>query len=621
MQFGLMELELKNFCQFREFFAVFRPGLIGIYGPNGAGKSNAVNVGAYAALTNDYSRHSLTADITRNLRPDSHRLEIPGERPKTSAGSIQTALEETLGISRALLDEYVFIGQGEMAAFISPRMAERTKSFARLCGTDHAEVCWNLIGDMLTPDRTLAAQVVDNSDDLRKELVKYRKRVEIAKKRLRHARKKLLTPTEKEAFERILGDYEQAKQLQEHIATYTKEEAELKTLAVSAKKAADAAEEKLTTRKAELKAAQQDLKEYQAAIATYEERRKNLRRRTQLEEELKDLQGKKWPKLVKPCEDTVDELLQAVADSTSEKNRCEQLLEDTEGVTTTCPLCGERTDKLVKRIQAARNALPSLEQQVKDGNKLLRDLRAYDCDKLNQDRKKGLDAVRIEQIQKDLLPLKDVRLFTAKEKDEAAAAAKLEAQVTELEEQLDVLEPQAKTALRAKERRIADHKAKKTQLETAEQTLATLHITAKEAEEVTTKLDANRDVELAVERHRAHYRNFRETVKQARAGLSKLKTTMGRSRRAHKWVKLNDRAREILHRDNLPAKVHQAKLEEMEDAINADLKDFRSPFRIMAEEGLNLVANFRNGTSMPAAGGFPLNGSAKSGRLTCGVPR
>ena len=178
----LNKLILENVCQHRHLVLDFAPGLVGIYGPNGSGKSNAMNVACYGALTNDYSRHELnkpgmvcqqaeedersaiTLDfsqdghdyrIIRGLRkPENHRMERPGGADTLKkATEIQHEIEQVLGIQRRLIDDYMFVPQGELASFLSETESERAKSFAHLCNTVHAEKVWDLLGRQIQADQ------------------------------------------------------------------------------------------------------------------------------------------------------------------------------------------------------------------------------------------------------------------------------------------------------------------------------------------------------------------------------------------------------------------------------------------------------------------------------------
>lgn len=200
----IRRIRLTNICRHERTDWQLEPGVIGILGPNGSGKSTAFNA-AYAALTNDYGRFeggkqslirqqapekaetSIQVEVeheghvysvTRSIRPDKHEFRLMGSKgdPLTKAGEIAVAIEENLGITRALLDNYVFVAQWDMFAFLSLTEAERAKHFARLCGTTDAEVRWGLLGKQLELDRGLSVEIADTTDDLRQELAAAQKR-------------------------------------------------------------------------------------------------------------------------------------------------------------------------------------------------------------------------------------------------------------------------------------------------------------------------------------------------------------------------------------------------------------------------------------------------------------
>lgn len=181
-------VHLKNIGPHHELEVEFGSGLIGLLGPNGAGKSTLVN-SIYAALTNDYSRfnavkadivtnntgkkqsyiriagshHGQTFHLTRWLRPNKAELSI-GDATYTKANDINAAIEDQLGISKLVIDKYVFVNQWEMFQFLSQTDSERAKTFQYLCGTEAASRIHKICNDYVA--RQKGTEVVDNSIEL-----------------------------------------------------------------------------------------------------------------------------------------------------------------------------------------------------------------------------------------------------------------------------------------------------------------------------------------------------------------------------------------------------------------------------------------------------------------------
>ena len=147
-------IKLKNIWGHADLDVTFGTGVIGIVGPNGSGKSTLVN-SIYAALTNDFTRFgkvkadviSNTAQpkeksfiqitgehkgeefkILRSLRPAKDELVI-GEDTYTKALEITDVICKRLGVSKTIVDSYVFVEQWEMFQFLNQTPAKRAEAF------------------------------------------------------------------------------------------------------------------------------------------------------------------------------------------------------------------------------------------------------------------------------------------------------------------------------------------------------------------------------------------------------------------------------------------------------------------------------------------------------------
>lgn len=170
----LIRLEVKNFCQHRELTVEFHPRLTAILGQNGSGKSNLL-AAALGALTNDFSRTNGTkAENICQSAPEGERsyvtltFEHNGTEVEVRRGiykstsywmegddtvrgdrAVTERIQQFLGTSTKIINEYVFVEQGEIFAPLMARAADRGKAYQQLFGTAHAEVCWKAVGDHL----------------------------------------------------------------------------------------------------------------------------------------------------------------------------------------------------------------------------------------------------------------------------------------------------------------------------------------------------------------------------------------------------------------------------------------------------------------------------------------
>jgi DNA repair exonuclease SbcCD ATPase subunit len=184
-------VRLKNFGPYEDATFNLNHGLIGIVGPNGCGKSTLVN-GIYACLTNDFSRfHGVKSDIIRdtapadatsfvevngehqsvefvlrrNLRPNSAKLIIAGEREYKKAVDIEERLVKDIGLHKRLIDTYVFVNQWSMFEFLSQTDSKRAESFRYLCGTEKSADIHDACTKFMASSE-LNVEIVDNSDTL-----------------------------------------------------------------------------------------------------------------------------------------------------------------------------------------------------------------------------------------------------------------------------------------------------------------------------------------------------------------------------------------------------------------------------------------------------------------------
>jgi len=184
-------VRLKNFGPYEDETFNLNHGLIGVVGPNGCGKSTLVN-GIYACLTNDFSRfHGVKSDIIRdtapadaasfvevngehqsvefvlrrNLRPNSAKLIIAGEREYKKAVDIEERLVKDIGLHKRLIDTYVFVNQWSMFEFLSQTDSKRAESFRYLCGTEKSADIHDACTKFMASSE-LNVEIVDNSDTL-----------------------------------------------------------------------------------------------------------------------------------------------------------------------------------------------------------------------------------------------------------------------------------------------------------------------------------------------------------------------------------------------------------------------------------------------------------------------
>lgn len=172
----LLRLEVKNWCQHKYRECVFTRGLVAIIGKIGSGKSNLLgavcwlltgenpNTGlkmenvsqlaaegdpAYALLEFEHAGHTVV--VTRHLLPEKEQatLVVDGVEAARGDKAVTAQIERLLGIDSKFISRFVIVAQNEIFAFIEDGASEVDKFFQKLFGTACAEKCHDAINKQL----------------------------------------------------------------------------------------------------------------------------------------------------------------------------------------------------------------------------------------------------------------------------------------------------------------------------------------------------------------------------------------------------------------------------------------------------------------------------------------
>ena len=244
---------LQNVGPHRKLEIDFDSGLIGILGANGAGKSTLVN-SIYAALTNDFTRFGASKSdiihngagprdksfielhgshrnqhfkLTRSLRPNTNKLLYrkldddgnwleSGSKSLSKAGDVNQAIEQELGISKLVIDKYVFVAQWDMFQFLSQTESERAKTFQYLCGTEIATKIQKVCTDYVSNQEKV--KLIDNSLELEEQVNTFRESMDLHKEKGQKLKTRLLGSDDKNRFKQVLKDADYANKAKYWIA-------------------------------------------------------------------------------------------------------------------------------------------------------------------------------------------------------------------------------------------------------------------------------------------------------------------------------------------------------------------------------------------------------------------
>lgn len=630
-------LELTNICQHEHLRWDFAGGLIGIYGPNGAGKSNALNVGCYSGLTNDYSRHAQNkaglirqqsgpddkseirlvfthdghqVEVIRGLqRPTRHLLKVDGEKIATKANEIQEHLEEVLGIKRNLIDNYMFIGQDDLYAFLSDTPATRAKAFAHLCNTVHAEQCWQVLGEFIEMDRELAESVVDNTDEIRQSIGKYNKQLRGHQKRVKELQQEILAKHELAEYQLQIKQWEELSVLMQRVPQLEEETRDKKQKARAANKAMKTAAESVPAIEQAYEKAKERHLEAKHQADDFAEQKRRWDRRCSLEvrlsskqQELEEEQDESsLPK--KPKGPIVERLRVHYQRAKDERRRIAEFLENiANGEVTECPTCGTPVSDLEDHIAHERERY---EEVTAERDQLQARIDEWDTYTASWSEHRNTLERLAGEINTLTQQLSEYESAEEPESFDEEKLEKLRKKASHCHGQLKMAREEELETTRIFERAKAAHKASQKAWDESRQRLDALSELVTESdydiavEEVEKHVAADRELN----RVQAAIENVESFIAERREELERIEVQLKRSKDAKVWLAdLQDVRDNVMHRDQLPAIVHRTALANMEDEVNSNLAQFESPFFVSTDNSLGFTAKFANGTVMPAQG-------------------
>jgi DNA repair exonuclease SbcCD ATPase subunit len=628
----LKRIRLRNVGPHEFLDWEFKPGVIGILGAVGSGKSNAINA-AYAALTNDYSRFalgkegcicqqaeegapsSIEVDVThgdhsyyvaRHLRPNKHVFMRDGDKESklTKATEIAVAVEQQMCVNKALLDNYVFIAQWDMFAFIELTESELAKHFARLCGTTHAEVCWEELGKQVELDRGLSLEIVDNSDDLRKDVGANKKRLQTVKKRLDAESDHLVEPSLLETFRGHVQARKEYLEARKKLPLAEQKEEELLAAAKGATKNVKRAEFDLDVSRTMLREAQDKVDASAGELAELKQGLRGSRKLRSLRAELLKLKSTFQEPPKYPLGSlTKEQLDEDVTSATVAVDKASTLLDgcDHDDVVE-CPTCGTSTSTghLCQHIEETREALPSLKESLKDAKARLAVYNRYRVVESKYDKwRAGYDAEtrRLNSEMEDLSSIDEdsARKMIEELEDVVSERDAARKEAEDCENRLPDLRNEKQTA-------IANHVRSKQHTQQLRDVIRDKCVTHEAAASAKSRIEQHEASVEACAGYRAQVVEIKRVIEDKRQDLRSLSLALKQVDRARSWLAFTNRGREVLHRDRLPALVHGAVLRQMESGINDDLSNLDGAFYVESNEALGFTAHFQNGTVMPARG-------------------
>lgn len=617
------EVQLKNIGPHEEFHVELTSGLIGLLGPNGAGKSTLVN-SIYAALTNDYTRfsnvkadiitnnsgkkqsyiritgshHNQAFELTRWLRPNKNELVI-GDKVYTKATDINQAIEEQLGISKLVIDKYVFVNQWEMFQFLSQTDSERAKTFQYLCGTETATKIHKVCQDYVA--RQKGVEIVDNSVELEEAIEATQQQMDHHAGRGRDAKKCIMTDEQLASRKKLLKRAAQAEEAAEMLASTEEQLGQCKHDRKKSKVRHKTITDRITQDKAELAfIGSEELTKSREIIENWVEYSGLGSQVTQLEEGIAALQAK-FAELVEPVKDKSqyvveadrEELVRRKGELEFQQKQDAKLLDDIgldeeEEGERLCPHCQQTvTVDHIMTVQSKYNGRSAELKAIKSDLAYSKQFDA-DSEEYRSSSNSLLDAMDKLETNLEEVQVKLKRCPNQKAHDEALAFVRkfeeLEDRIVEGEEVIKTLNI-----------RISKYDGR---IETIEKQLSSLEEQVRErptdeaAVKASTRIEQHEEMVVA---HKVAVECFRDAKKnrnKLRDTLDQLKLRLKEKTKIRNLLETISEAGDVFHWNNLPKTVSQANLELLVDDINDNLQMFNNPFYVEADQDLTFKVYF-----------------------------
>ena len=646
----LIKAKLVNACQHESVELDFPLGITLIKGPNGAGKSNLIKM-IKASLTGDFTsnpppkeanirsgidkdvesyitthwEHTGTKfDVTRALQAKKNCLNVEGlDSPIRKITEINNTLEGMLGISKRVVDEFIFVDQWKIFSFMSATPAVRAKTFSHLCNTERAERLWDVIGVQMKSDAELAAGVIDNSAEIKEALALRTAKLQAHREELVECEAACLKKTEGKAVKAIIADgaasIALALAVSQRIGQITSMTKTVAGLKVQLSELSD--EFKLlqagrVTMLATLKESKGERDELKAVLTVF------------------DTNAKSYATLatVKPAEPEVDPDIAAelgqLADTRSELEikrvdlkRYRDLIKSIESVDSAeCPTCGSDLDSGSEHYQDILAQEAELSLAVEAGDQSVEELEEHESAVSAWNEAVSRWELSIEAAEGSIVEFSEeqtsliAKVCPDDDSVEAQRAAVADLHVKYVEDIAYVSETfdtvyedyddkaEELSNLKINVGSVAGQlKTSEEDQEADEAALASLDVSPEEVEEAEAKLEAHREAKPKRNSIREFIEELEHLNEADEASLVALKAHKARTAIAKDWLADLEYYRSIFHRDALPKVMAQTAMESMVNAINNILvDDFDAPFYVTADDNLSFTVHKNDGTSESA---------------------
>ena len=612
-------VEIKNGCQHRAFKGEFGPGVIVIEGPNGSGKSNliklivrgltglAMNFGkkeddltfseSQGYVKVDFSVAGQKGSIMRSLKNASCKMSFGGRDYKT-AKEIDEAIYTILGVSPKVMVDIVMAQQGKIESVLFQTPADRARSMQELFGTLQAEKLREILAEDManTPVASRADTIRQLEDGLRVNVVGPRAK---AQEDLEATSKHILASEVQAYHEEIVRNFDVQEANKTALETATREEKEGKERL-----------DKHNARLSDLVKLSSDnlvvINDLRPLAQTLAEKissaGENKRIKTQRDEAIRQLQECTQKLAVSEPQQPCD----PIALETARKNmnhlqhtadNIRSMLQNIGGQST-CPTCKQPVSPSMleekdAELKTVLSQLGPLEAAVRKSDEALSGwTRTYARWKAETDQARTMHARLQDQISKlpevtipsdtDLaLDKQTVEDFNALERTQAGTQADI-ANMTSFGKVL------AEEYAKVKERLAAAHKCQ------AAAGDRTVYQVSKAA------LEQHHKASLAAAALQGRIESLDGQFRNTTSQLATLKNEEAKLEKVKEWRDLLEKARQCLHRDQLPNLVAQSYIRSLNGRLAKYLDMFDVPYTCKIAADMGVICAFSGNRQLPA---------------------
>jgi DNA repair exonuclease SbcCD ATPase subunit len=513
---------------------------------------------------------------------------------------------EFLGTTKRIVNDYLFVEQGEIYTPLVCKAADRARAFQQLFGTGHAEKCWKALGEYIASIGATEVSLLD-MDTLRQELETVRGRVvELATDLAGIDLPTDYTPATDPAsqviakWDALLTAIAAKQEAEPGVAKETTVlatlEAELTTLVVDGSAVAAA-----------IAAIQDAYEEASVSLQTWELREQAVIRVTKLQTArttlLQERAANSAPEEPETYVSDVTAWQHQTAVREVKRAKHQQMVEalDTDSGVVECPTCGTSVADLEMDIEYARVEYSKLTAVVEERNDAYHATVAHNTAYTQWESADNARQTRIAAVEDALADEDGVDTADTLSED---AAAKLRAVVTLMGERTavraaiteEISELRSAIAIKT-----AEVLSKQTTVEAFSNTIADLSAGLDEQVAAAAKeqLSANQIGYAERIRLQGQHAEAETSVFAAEARMHTAEVRAEQAANDAEFVEHLDTVRAVLHRDSLPKLVAQNYLELLELDMNEILESFSTDFRVSARDGLGFIADFPDGRSQP----------------------